>query len=1461
MTLQPNASMISFPLMFEHSIGNCCHVSWINSCRKTSASIFVAAAFPNGVAIYAVPTSGSTDFPLQPLAIMKTDHLYTCCMTAWTEIPKYPPCLSIFLSNRTKSLMIHGMLGLPTKDYGGDIKSKEVRFQYICKDELPIGEITPWTDIYCFEDLKAVISCENGDIIKIIPSSRHNGSRSCHTIHPFISLLSQPVASNALGVTSMGFVEQETSMNDDVLHVHSQLEWEIRSDRDEEGSIPSIVIPSLSQWLCKTNAGDKKSDKKTKHDSTQGRESVPSNGVITEVVCELKCYDPLYPHLIPTRIVRSNFGCLCAVFFVPLFTPDGGRDIIVTESDPKTFTLINYGEKNVETVQHVNGRDVVFIEDNTEKKLLILDKDGIGLGERLMSDISVEHERKVRIFRKGSSYDDSLNTHRLFLTSTYSLLLLCSRKADSRYLLLLGGKWGQFARNDECFIDGKSCKFWFHEGERFVSLVELPSSHSNIVKVAVSTTSRVLLLCCNASLNILAEYALNASCSSLVPLGSSCVSFIDSQSNKQRIQYLSHFQGEKNVGTIANLPTGTSHLHNLFLAVRPDRAVYNSIITECNHYTQTIVRVPFTKPLFLLEPLIANILGETYSETSEMPIKLGPSLDSLMERFGVKLDSNPHGEKEGIGTKGMGYTTKVLQMLRNCGYYDDFVTKHLNKGETLMPWIPVTEKIDSIEDCEDVMKLISNGDENLWDYVKTRDRNKSCVLPKPLDSISFILSSYSTTSLHKDRLDNAIRAMDLLGSSSSYLDLGTIFRINQILSRTKASTAALSESYLRDFNSPVPLHFNKSFGPSQKSLQEEQKQSELVERRKYMPQLAPNYRRGICQTGRASNYLIEHSVYQLNKQHGENKNRKIANDESKHVWHAGPFDDREQILLLDSIEQWLGRCHPTVLGKEGAEIAAESGQIALKNILAAAAATEATVPEDGSHTEDSQCSSMEGWVEGVGEGLDDEEKLSLYFRFFEGVDEDSEWRVKGLSDLSTFQNKPKVINTDILTIEATTSNVDEGEEGSVRLLHDLVWRSDVSEEETAGLLFEVKRGSSLDIGLFHSDFNRSRQRATLEFWYYLPRHDLDEIVLARRSMCYQNEEDIESLCCKAEKNSMLWELVVLSSGRLEFRSCGGDVLDTSKTVSNGGEQSVTKQSIVNPDNSYDEEFDAGLVSWPREDGYGGWNHVAVTFACDDLCDNECKVTIAMKGIEIVSSTISFQLPTSSLGQEGAIDVEDALSFSALMFGLGGLHGFRLTELRLWAVARPIDDLNRMMCEYLDAATIKKKRKFKMAIRSKEFQKITPPRIAKPKKLVAPNENDSRMRKVNTNESDPLTHASFADFDHSFDNLNNSINEEDHSHFEAEDTTKPIDDSIPSAYAVEQEEVLVEQSIVQEPNYTVLESCLLSDDLRKSAAAAFIRGGPATRHFGGNRGGLPEKKLVANILMSLIVCFCSIFSSL
>ncbi len=82
--------------------------------------------------------------------------------------------------------------------------------------------------------------------------------------------------------------------------------------------------------------------------------------------------------------------------------------------------------------------------------------------------------------------------------------------------------------------------------------------------------------------------------------------------------------------------------------------------------------------------------------------------------------------------------------------------------------------------------------------------------------------------------------------------------------------------------------------------------------------------------------------------------------------------------MLDGIEDWLGRCRPAILGKEGAAAAKESGVTVLSGILAAAAASEETCLQ---HID---TASSNGWCAGIGEGRSDEENLAAYFRFSEG---------------------------------------------------------------------------------------------------------------------------------------------------------------------------------------------------------------------------------------------------------------------------------------------------------------------------------------------------------------------------------------------------------------------------------------------------------------------------------------------
>jgi hypothetical protein len=82
--------------------------------------------------------------------------------------------------------------------------------------------------------------------------------------------------------------------------------------------------------------------------------------------------------------------------------------------------------------------------------------------------------------------------------------------------------------------------------------------------------------------------------------------------------------------------------------------------------------------------------------------------------------------------------------------------------------------------------------------------------------------------------------------------------------------------------------------------------------------------------------------------------------------------------MLDAIEDWLGRCRPAILGREGAAAAKESGITVLSGILAAAAAS-----EENGHL-DIDAALTDGWTSGVGEGRSDEENLAAYYRFSEG---------------------------------------------------------------------------------------------------------------------------------------------------------------------------------------------------------------------------------------------------------------------------------------------------------------------------------------------------------------------------------------------------------------------------------------------------------------------------------------------
>ena len=555
--------------------------------------------------------------------------------------------------------------------------------------------------------------------------------------------------------------------------------------------------------------------------------------------------------------------------------------------------------------------------------------------------------------------------------------------------------------------------------------------------------------------------------------------------------------------------------------------------------------------------------------------------------------------------------------------------------------------------------------------------------------------------------------------------------------------------------------------------------------------------------------------------------------------------------------------------------AEERGEGALANILDMDK-DESTPRKEES---DDEASEKKGWESGVGEGRLDEENLSGYFRFWEGEDEESPWLTEGFSDLSRFQNNNKAIivgNGAGLSLQPTTSSVDEGDPGKVKILYDLVFE-EAGDQEPSGLAIAATRGNSIDVGVLHLKDRTPRQRCTLEFWYYLPPASTisGEITLARRTFG-EDADDFSKVCVSSDKRSMLWEINLLKSGELEFRTCGGDTFRSSQNKSD--------------DDEVEESERKDLVKFER------WNHICLVFSSRDVTSlSGCAVSMFMMGTSVASMNTSM-LPPGIKEKALNTKVDDLMEKSHLVFGLNNCVNFRLTELRVWACERSEDDIKMMMREHLDAATTKKKFRVRIGKNKKggggAGGLLSPPvsgGLAPPKGLTPPKSGGLAPPKGTTKtllgppkgsgflsppksgflappkdhkEPDSGDQMDFAGFSTPSPATmgGNDFGDPSSAGFEASFGAF----GTPDAQTSESENAFSGQSpmefttqansndaaawgdvaVAQDENDTPKQSLWdaatpLSQQVRSSAAAALIRGPPATRHFGGNRGGLPD----------------------
>lgn len=574
-------------------------------------------------------------------------------------------------------------------------------------------------------------------------------------------------------------------------------------------------------------------------------------------------------------------------------------------------------------------------------------------------------------------------------------------------------------------------------------------------------------------------------------------------------------------------------------------------------------------------------------------------------------------------------------------------------------------------------------------------------------------------------------------------------------------------------------------------------------------------------------------------------------------------------MSLDRAEDWLGRKRPAILGKEGASAAHDRGQKTLADIL------NMDDNESFGGDEEGESVSKGGWVDGIGEGRSDEDNLSAYFRMSEGAEEDSQWRTEGLVDLTKFEHRAVFsVQTDTVSLEPTTSSVDEGEAGKVKLLYDLVFEEAADLYSPSGFAIKAHRGGSLDVGVLHTEEHEMRRRCTLEFWYFLPFSKVvpTETILVRRTMGPAGD-DLTHICTAANKESVLWELAVLNTGELKFTTCGGTIMLSASRI----EEDSSKGGDIDEDDSERvENKTSNLASFQTEDGSGGWNHVCLIFSSREQSNiSKCSVTMLMKGNKVASSVAA--MAPVWLKDYSHNSLEEFLKKSYLAFALNHAEKYRMTELRVWSCEREEEDIKLMMFEYLKAAEMRKK--FRVTIKTKGGKNgagakgagggsfLTPPASggtfakrgsmllkAPPGSFGAASANAAAAPKSWETSEDsfmsPPKSASSAFATPSGGNTFSFEPFDSEPSPEGDATQRTGDNTVGTWTSVDGKDGLAKGSTDDEvesgdgtPTDVRVDRELwnaaepLSKLVRSSAAAALIRGPPATRHFGGNRGGL------------------------
>jgi len=632
--------------------------------------------------------------------------------------------------------------------------------------------------------LSAVVCYVGEGISTLYPSFSDNVN------DPSVQSWRHSVFSNPPGLDSTGntVCPDGSSDREGILHVFSVHQSDLLSKHDTQHDMLNWARPVRRHWLCRSVCGDRKerhAKEEAKEASQFGddEEEIALGGSFSDVVCELE--GKALSGSVAFRIVRCPGSVICAVLLRPALGQTSQGILSSFSTGCVTIAVIEAAPNRQPTgFEILEGRDIAFLppeKPGAAVKALVLSRDG--------GSITI-FEKKESGWEGGTSYRPILgveNDHnyveamRLFLVTgdaKCGLAVVGKKHADDKSCILLG----PLVTNDQIACEDWSrilpemspshpC-LWLRREEEVVSLVCLPLSNSSPQKLAVSTSSRVLIM--NCKLGVLARSKVCVASGALAPLGSSSVAFV---SRDGKIRYLSCLDRDMASGCLVTIPLPQyGYAFYQLLAVRSDRILYfewhngSSLVEQNDDPDCFLLPTAVTKPAMLLEPLVANAICEgAYNVDSTAQLR------GVIEKFGRKMASISHGDQEGIGNMGVGITPRVYELLSRYGHEADsswLLTGRVQfdrstNSKLLPPWMPVSAKKEGAVNSDAFLHLIANGDQYLSEYIQSPDQNMPSALPRPGDPTSYLCREFGQDSLSEGHAGNALKMLDLAGTDST----------------------------------------------------------------------------------------------------------------------------------------------------------------------------------------------------------------------------------------------------------------------------------------------------------------------------------------------------------------------------------------------------------------------------------------------------------------------------------------------------------------------------------------------------------------------------------------------------------------------------------------------------------------------------------------------------------------------